>query len=666
MPFWWRRRRKPWLGRWRQRRYKTRQTRRRRRRRRYRRQRPRRTTYRRRRRHYKVRRKRKKIPLTQWQPESIHKCKIKGLGTIVLGADGKQSICYTVYKDDWTTPKTPGGGGFGVEQFSLQYLFYEYQAKNNIWTTSNKHKDLCRYTGCKFTVFRHPETDFIVAYDIQPPFIINKYTYMMMHPQMMLLRKKKRILLSTATNPKGKVALRLHIKPPKLMSNKWFFQQHFSKYGLVTLMATAANFRYSKLGCCNQNQIITLYAINPGFYKDSSWAQDHGSNPYKPYSTFPQTLTYKYIDLKDQKQQYTMTTEETSDYLKSVNIATGFFNYKVLRSYEIRNSMTEFGMLPIVILRYNPALDTGKGNRIYLTSVLTGQYNVPKQDELILEGYPLYMMLFGFTSYIKHVFKDSAFFTGHMICVESPALYRVRGKEEQKYYPLIDLNFIKGTTPWDSIPTDTEKKFWYPQLKYQIQSINQIVECGPYVPKYNETRNSTWECNYRYSFYFKWGGSASPDQTAENPKEKPDYDVPDKIYQGLQITNPDKEHIETIFRPWDYRRGQITDKAIKRMYEYLETDSDVSTDSIHSSPPQKKKKLPMLTVPQEENKKIKTCLQELCKENIYQEPEDQQQLYNLIQQQHQQQQQIKHNLMTLIADMSYKQKSLLYHTGLLN
>ncbi len=204
MAFWWYRRRKPWF-----RNYRTRKTRRyrgrARRPRRFRRRRNRRTHRRRRRRYRKVRRKQKKIILKQWQPESIRKCKIKGTGTLVLGANGTQYRCYTIYKDEWTNPKNPAGGGFGCELITLKYLYKEYLYKNNIWTTSNEYYELCRYTGCNITVYRHPETDFILAYDTQPPFYINKYTYMFCHPHQMLQRKHKKILLSTATKPNGKI-----------------------------------------------------------------------------------------------------------------------------------------------------------------------------------------------------------------------------------------------------------------------------------------------------------------------------------------------------------------------------------------------------------------------------------------------------------------------------
>ena len=80
---------------------------------------------------------------------------------MVLGAEGKQSICYTPVKTQYLPPKAPMGGGFGVEKYTLSYLYEEFIFHNNIWTKSNITKDLCRYLYCRFTFFRDPRTDFI-------------------------------------------------------------------------------------------------------------------------------------------------------------------------------------------------------------------------------------------------------------------------------------------------------------------------------------------------------------------------------------------------------------------------------------------------------------------------------------------------------------------------
>lgn len=123
----------------------------------------------------------------QWQPQSIRKCKIKGHGTLVLGAEGTQMYCYTTEKMKYIPPRVPYGGGFGVEKYTLDYLYEEYTFTNNIWTASNILKDLCRFLYVKFIFFRHPETDFVISYNNQPPFDINKYTFPSTHPHQMLL-----------------------------------------------------------------------------------------------------------------------------------------------------------------------------------------------------------------------------------------------------------------------------------------------------------------------------------------------------------------------------------------------------------------------------------------------------------------------------------------------
>ncbi len=149
------------------------------------------------------------------------------MGILVLGAEGTQIDNFTITKYDYVPPKVPWGGGSGLENITLEYLFEEYQFKNNIWTTSNIWKNLCRYLYCTLTFFRHPETDFVVAYERQPPFHIEKFTYTNIHPQQLLLQKHHKVILSEKTKPKGKISTKMLIKPPKQMLSKWFFTDQF-------------------------------------------------------------------------------------------------------------------------------------------------------------------------------------------------------------------------------------------------------------------------------------------------------------------------------------------------------------------------------------------------------------------------------------------------------
>lgn len=52
--------------------------------------------------------------------------------------------------------------------------------------------------------YRHPHVDFVVWYNRQPPFEIEKETYMQYHPYMLMQQKHKIIIPSLATAPKGK------------------------------------------------------------------------------------------------------------------------------------------------------------------------------------------------------------------------------------------------------------------------------------------------------------------------------------------------------------------------------------------------------------------------------------------------------------------------------
>nr|UHK04434.1 MAG: ORF1 [Torque teno midi virus] len=663
MPFWWGRRRKYWYGtryrKWGRRKPKY-KTRRKARRRRF-----RRAPRRRRRRRKKVRRKLKKITVKQWQPESIQRCKIKGFEVQLLGAEGCQHRCYTAYKYEWTIPKAPAGGGFSSELYTLKYLYQEWGYRYNIWTRSNDYRDLCRYTGCTFTFFRDPETDFIIAYDINPPFTLDKFTYMTYHPLQLLLRQHKKILLSRKRHPTGKMKLKLKIKPPKQMSTKWFFQQYFADFGLVNIITAAANFDYPLLGCCNENQIIHIYYLNTTFYTSSTWGLFH-SQPYKPNTQMP-TQQLQFKTLIDGKQVTISSWATPTNYNDSISYDKGWFSQKILNIFEWVKP--QIANLPCGVARYNMNLDSGHGNKVWLTPINAGVFNVPRDEDLFLENYPLWLIFYGYTSFIKQKKNDDSYFSAYMFVVKSDAIKPLQGATHQEYYPFIDRNFMNGKAPGDTYLDNNMKLKWYPTVKAQLETINSIVETGPFIPRYNNQRNSNWQLNSKYCFYFKWGGAQPTDQTVADPTKQPHWDVPDRIQQGVQVSNPKDQKWETIFKPWDYRRGTLTKTALKRMYEHLQSDESILSDP-DQTPQKKKRRPPTLKVPEQETQKISTCLHSLFEKSTSQEsqqaPQETSDLLKLIQQQKQQQQQIKLNLFTLIQDLKTHQKAIQYQTGLLN
>uniref|UniRef100_A0AAU8H5Y9 Capsid protein n=1 Tax=Gammatorquevirus homidi2 TaxID=3048387 RepID=A0AAU8H5Y9_9VIRU len=676
MPFWWRRRKRyyrPWNKRWRK-------FSRRRKRPRIRRRRRTRRTYRRRRkrRHFKVKRKRKLITVKQWQPDSIVTCKIKGVEVLVLGAEGKQFVCYTNVKQATPPPKAPGGGGFACMQFSLGYLYEQYKFRNNIWTKSNIARDLCRYLRVKFTFYRHPETDFIVRYDRQPPFNIEPLTYPLCHPQNLLLGKHKIIILSKSSKPNGKAKKVKVIKPPKQMITKWFFQHQFAAAPLLQLTAAAANLQYAHIGCCNKNAIVTFKALNPGFYKNGNWAQHQGeTRPYTPYVGTPIDL-YFWDTTQWPKECLEETTDATfikqhslkvtpTSYTQSIGYSTGYFARQVLNAVLVTRDLNKQhwqAALPTITCRYNPAKDTGKGNTVWLHSNLTASYDKPTSDKtVIIQGIPIWMALYGWLSYVQHVKGAPDFYISYTCCIESPAIDVSSTPGATTTIIPIDDTFMRGQPPYGQDLSNFDITHWYPDIYNQAETLNNLVTVGPYIPKYNQTRNSTWELHTFYEFLFKWGGPEITEPPVADPSSQPVYDAFDKQPGSVQIRNPFHQKYESIIHPWDYRRGILKSAALKRIADNMSTESSFQEDEY--IPKRARVIGPCLTVPEQENKEIKACLQELCKESTLQEAQEEENIIQLINQQRQQQQELKYNLLRLISELKEQQQQLKLQTGLI-
>nr|UHK05977.1 MAG: ORF1 [Torque teno midi virus] len=653
MPFWWNRRKRWWYGKYRRRYYKPRKYKRRtftRRRPRY----PARRRRRRRRKRYKVRRKFKKITLKQWNPDSIKKCKIKGFTYLVAGSQGNQYRCYTTQKNEITVPKAPGGGGFGCDVFTLEYLYSEWKNHNNIWTASNDYTDLCRYTGCKFTMYRHPTTDFVVSYDIQPPFDFTKTTYPDIHPKNQLLTRRHKVIFSRKTKPLGKPYVNIKIRPPKLMQTKWYFQEEFAKQPLVKLSSAAANFGYSLFGWNTQSTNVTIFALNDSFYQIHNWAQTQ-AQAYKPYTNIPSTGL-----LFENKNKQKITVNPTS-YAESISRSKGWFQPAVLQAIDVYSGAQRVFEKTIGIGRYNPEADTGEGNKVWLTSVIADNgWQPPREDKLIIYNRPLWEAFYGIWDWIKVAKPKTQYLETSMFVVQSQFIHRLT-PTDQKVWPLVDYSFILGNLPYGEDITFQDQRNWYPTCYTQRESISAIVQCGPYVPKYYQVPQSTWQLSAKYTFYFKWGGPQVTEKNVQDPKDQSTYPIPNNLWETIQIADPVKQRYKNLLRSWDFRRGIATTTAIKRMSENLQTDTSFSSDE--SETPKKKKKVTSeIPYKDKEAQKTEKCLLSLLEEDSSPEPTDNYQ--QLIQQQHQHQQKLKRNIIQLLMNLKKKQRHLLMQTGL--
>nr|UHK06580.1 MAG: ORF1 [Torque teno midi virus] len=660
MPFWWNRRKRFWWGK-RRRSYRRKYGKRRRRRRFYRRQ-YRRPTRRRRRRRKKVRRKLQKLTVKVWQPQTIKKCKVKGFTINCMGGQGRQYICYTDNKYRWTPRLAPGGGGIGVEKYTLQHLYNEYRRGNNIWTVSNKYLDLVRYTGCTFTFYRHQHLDFVVYYSRDYPMLLEKYTYPYTHPYSLLQRKHRVLIPSMLTKPHGKNYKKIKIKPPRQLSTRWFFQEAFKDTGLVQLHTAVCDLRYSHLGCCNANQLVTFKYLNLDMYQYPAWGNathptTATSDWYKPNPNQAQIKTVKIGDRQVSVKQHSHNT-----WAESISKDKGWFQWALMQATQIVDPAQQ--NLPTKYARYNPTVDTGIGNKVWFVSVVKFSFDPPATDkDLIATDLPLWQILLGFPDFVIKIKQDKTYLNTYYLVVQSTAIEP--GAADQKYI-FIDENFAQGKGPYGTDISTYMETHWYPCYTFQQETINAIVSSGPYMPKLDNQKMSTWELKSKYQFHFKWGGAELPEPEVTNPKDQATYDVPNKLSEAIQIADPSKQTASKTLHLWDFRRGLITPKALKRIYQDSESDESLYSDT-DTTPKKKKKTQEGNSLPcfHKETQEIQECLLSLCEEPTWQEA-PQENLQHLIKQQQQQQQQIKLQLLKLITNLQHRQSALQLHTGILD
>nr|UHK04302.1 MAG: ORF1 [Torque teno midi virus] len=658
MAFWWYRRNRyywPRNQRWRKRRRRFRKPRRHFHRRKY-----RRTTYRRRRRRRtKVKKKKKFLRLLQWQPDSIRKCKIKGIDILLLGANGTQHRNYTTTENEWTYPRTPGGGGFATTIFSLSSLYEQYLLRKNIWTVSNQTYDLCRYTGASITFYRHPWADFIVTVQLMYPMTLNFVDYMNTQPLQMLLTRKHIVIPSLKYKKYSKPYIKKRFKPPKQMTNKWFFQDTFATKPLMLLRSVVCSLAQPFLGPGGENELVTLKCIDiNNSYINLAWGQGQVQHPYNPITTYHGEKT-KYKK-GSTEIEYTLTGSR-------VNYSGGWFSKELLINNSFIPNNSGRYEYPTFTVRYNPKLDNGEGNIIWLQAVTNESIQKPTTDKVIIaRDQPLWLLLFGFVDYVKYVKKPTEVLEIYSLFIQTPYFQPRKNIPPINTYLIIDNSFIQGRGPYDSQVTDYMITHWYPSLIHQQKSISSIVQAGPYVIK-PEATQANWELHIKYSFFFKWGGAQDNNKQITDPENKPTWPTPNPVQQSVQISNPEEQIPESMLHTWDFRRDFITKSALKRMYANLPTTTTLSTDSEEQVPRKKIKKTTKMPQIQEEQTQEHLCLQSLCETSSCQDSEEEEKepLQQLIQQQQQQQRLIKQKLLILLSDLKKKQLQLQLHSGLL-
>nr|UGV34124.1 MAG: ORF1 [TTV-like mini virus] len=577
-----------------------------------------RTTFRRKRRRQRVRRKKffkyrlkklRTLKLKVWQPEKIRKCRIKGILELIECGDGRLSNNFTMYKESYVPPHEPGGGGWSIQQLTLGNLYVQNKYGMNYWTVSNRGYNLMRYLGVNITLYRQQNVDYIFHYNLQDPQIVTKYTYASYHPYKLLNFNRKIIVPSLRTAPlKKKLYKKKFIRPPRKMINQWYFQEHLTNYPLLTFFTTAIDLNNTFLPPLSQNNNITLHCLNTQLFQHPNFQTPSGTTGFSPGGN-----QYIYGHLKPPEpwiSQQLKTFVFLGDTLinepgqpmnnnpSKLNWGN-IFNYEYFQMHlptyvgtetldQAKNSDKQitFQMLKkqpyYEDVRYNPNKDDGDGNEAYfVTNFEVGKKNwdPPDNQDLIIRGHPLWLMLWGFEDYIN---KTNKF---HNLDLNGILVIRTKKFSGPQYpaYIILSDSFVNGQGPYhqdrDEINT-FNNTHWFPRWKFQKEAVESILQTGPAV--YKQKTPQSIQAHMRYNFLLKWGGNPSNMETIADPTAQPTGPDPNQLLLPNEIISPENTIANYIYK-WDTRRDLLTQAATKRIKECQIYDSTLFTDGKQST-----------------------------------------------------------------------------------
>lgn len=563
---------------------------------------------------------------------------------MVICGHGMSANNYAIRSDDTESMKFSFGGGFSTTTFTLKVLYDQHLRGMNKWSTSNDILDLARYLGCDFYFYRDKHTDYIVQYDTAAPFTIDKDSSANYHPGVLIKARKKVLVPSYDTHPKGRAKIKIHIEPPKMFVDKWYAQHDLCDVELVSFVVSLASFRHPFCRPQTDNPCVTFQVLQ-NFYNsvignsvnipDSTYEKIFQNYLYKYGSFYQQVLVPSYVrkithnpdgstknpltslnsynewvsgigpgkftpgntsvhyNFATYKPNYNMLTALRQYYFyweTAQSVATSEFNAEHIPitgtmptkdywEYRIgmfspiflspyRTSPIENWPMAYRDISYNPLNDKAVGNKLWLQSIVKPdtQFHIPSCT-YVLEDKPLWAACFGYRDFIKSVKEKQDPDFEYIVCVicpyTVPPLYD--DKNPQMGYVFYDSNFGNGKWLDGSglVPVEMQSR-WRPYLAFQTKVMSDIAMSGPFSYP-DELKNTT--INAKYKFRFKWGGNMIYQQTIKNPctdgQDPHSYRQP----RDVQVADPLTVGPRYAFHQWDWRRGWLGDKALKRMLQ---------------------------------------------------------------------------------------------------
>nr|UGV37529.1 MAG: ORF1 [TTV-like mini virus] len=579
----------------------------------------------------RVRNNRKPIPLVQWQPPYIKNCKIKGKTALILFSPRRIGHNSTMYEESITPSHWPGGGSFSVTQFTLNALYDIHSKCRNWWTGSNVDLPLCKYAGVYLKFYQCEYTDYIVRVQTQLPSASNKLTYPSCQPNMMFMAPGKMIIPSRKTQKRKKPYKKIFIKPPPQLENKWYFQLDMHKTPLLTIHCTACSLQNYFLKPNTESTTITFTVLNTTLIQNRQMAVETNTSwYYKKLGNVPQYMYYTdqeetdsnnitighlipltnprnntpgktYMELYHQynKENYKNYLENYKQYWgnpfnihilqeqEHIYISTrspeniaqdikskGYekdYKWSELTTGTLTPTLTKLQESIFYEIQYNPQKDTGQDTLIYLLPNYSGDgWDPPSKPEIIIDGFPMWLGLFGYLDFQKNLKVLTNIDTSQILVIKSNYTHT---PHPSAIVP-INYSFTQGHSPYEDKALIPDSVKWYPQVQYQEMELNKILTSGPGTPYIEDSFSEN--ITMYYNFKWKWGGSPPKSVTIDNPSHQITYPVPCNQYETTSLQSP-AQAPESILYSFDQRHGMFTKSAIERITK------DWSTEPIITS-----------------------------------------------------------------------------------
>nr|UGV38775.1 MAG: ORF1 [TTV-like mini virus] len=601
-------------------------------------------------------RKLKKIIVREYQPQTVRKAKIKGLECAFLCNFKKIYFNYQLYEPSIVPEHLPGGGGWSLKAFSLNYLYDAHQHCRNIWTKGNYNLPLVKYLGCKIKCYQSLTQDWVFRYQNYYPMVATIDTYCSAQPGLMLMNNKTKKIPSKINSKRKKPYTTIRIKPPALMQNKWYFAHDLSNIPLLMTYASACSLDNYYIETDKESTNITIYALKTGIFQNTNF-ENKGTTPYwcrqlpnQPFSKVYLYATQTHFTGSKIKAKYVICLGNTKEYTGGYAFSDPTCPYKTWSEYRqnaqkvwgnpfhpdylnnkdtyyIWQSTKEWATItnntdngeteidfsdsktPISefydTLRYSPERDTGDHNTVYFTSTTidVNHWEPPRDTSYTNHGFPLFILLWGYSDFVKRTEKLKDLETKYCLTLRTNTTFPIR----DILIPL-SKSFILGHSPFENSFNPLDRDRWYPSLQFQYEAINDICTTGPGTPK--SGGRTTTEAKFEYIFYFKFGGSPPTVPEIEDPSEQTRFPIPNNFRGTTTIESPNTP-IQSYLYNFDTKKDIITLKAAKRIKEDWETKENVFTDAKEKAgleevyiPPTKKKK-------EEDNQTIQQLIQQL-------------------------------------------------------